>query len=144
MIAELNVADYEQGEVWGFGKEYVNIATILFLCTVGALVLTITIRYLLILRFYVTIPAQFEGYWFLLMQGDMVSKDPSTRYQALKDQREELLSSLYYDNPLKVALDLRATTYLDWVANPVFWEEINSLVPINMVKFMTNLNKEGM
>ncbi len=23
MIAELNVADYEQGEVWGFGKEYV-------------------------------------------------------------------------------------------------------------------------
>lgn len=77
------------------------------------------------------------------MQGDMVSKDPSTRYQALKDQREELLSSLYYDNPWIVALDLRATTYLDWVANPVFWEEINSIVPVNMVRFINNLNKEG-
>ena len=120
-----------------------NIATILFLCTVGALVLIVTTRYLLILRFYVAIRAQFEGYWFLLIQGDMVSKDPSTRYQALKDQREELLSSLYYDNPWKVALDLRATTYLDWVANPVFWEEINSIVPINMVRFINNLNKEG-
>ena len=74
----------------------------------------------------------------------MVSKSPSTRYQSIKDQREEMLSSLYYDNPWMVALDLRAKTYLDWTANPVFWEEINSLVPINMVKFMTNLNKEGM
>ncbi len=120
-----------------------NIATILFLCTIGALVLIVTLRYLLILRFYVNMQAQFEGYWFLLMQGDMVSKNPSTRYQALKDQREDLLSSLYYDNPWMVALDLRAKTYLDWTANPVFWEEINSLVPINMVKFMTNLNKEG-
>ena len=122
----------------------VSIATILFLCTVGALVLIVTIRYLLILRFYVSMQAQFEGYWFLLMQGDMVSKSPSTRYQSIKDQREEMLSSLYYDNPWMVALDLRAKTYLDWTANPVFWEEINSLVPINMVKFMTNLNKEGM
>ena len=121
-----------------------NIATILFLCTIGALVLIVTIRYLLILRFYVSMQAQFEGYWFLLMQGDMVSKSPSTRYQSIKDQREEMLSSLYYDNPWMVALDLRAKTYLDWTANPVFWEEINSLVPINMVKFMTNLNKEGM
>lgn len=120
-----------------------NIATILFLCTIGALVLIVTIRYLLILRFYANMQAQFEGYWFLLMQGDMVSKSPSTRYQSIKDQREEMLASLYYDNPWMVALDLRATTYLDWVANPVFWEEINSIVPINMVRFIDNLNKEG-
>ena len=103
--------------------------------TVALYVFVVFVRYAIIHRFHKLVSAQIDGYWFLLIQADSMVRDRDTRYVALSPFRGELTESLFLDTPLRIALDLRRMAYPSWVSNSVFWEEINSLVPITHVHF---------
>jgi len=98
-----------------------------------------TYRWFRIHKFYSTVYNQIEGFFFLLYQGHVSCKTPeASRFTALEPYREELTKSMFY-NPIQLTFDLTRTTYTDWVANTLFWEEMNSILPYNQVRFMQKM-----